>query len=67
VARITANGTFDSNRGLVHGKPTRAFKRSMTLFGTNLAKLILLERTVQKRQLSKLLLLVHILFIINHD
>lgn len=37
----------------------------MTFLGTNLTVFLLFERSVQKSQLSKLLLLVHILFIVD--
>ena len=39
----------------------------MALFGTNLAEFILLQCTIQQRQLTELLLLVYILFIVNDN
>jgi len=40
----------------------------MSLFGTNLTKLIFLQRTIQERQFPELLLLVNVLFVVdNHQ
>ena len=65
---IPTNGTFDSDSGSTSIK-TESFgtlKTSMPLLGTNLTIFLILQGSIQKRQLSQLLLLVHVLIIVNN-
>lgn len=66
MARVSAYGTLDQHSVLFHAEAFRTFKGSVALLTTYLTILVFFERTIQKCQFAKLLLLVHILFVINH-